>query len=58
MIKSALDEIPGIGTAKKAMLLKKFGSVEKISEASIEELTSVKGINEDLAKKILEELSK
>ena len=40
------------------MLLKKFGSVEKISEASIEELTSVKGINEDLAKKILEELSK
>ena len=37
---------------------KKFGSVEKISEASIEELTSVKGINEDLAKKILEELSK
>ena len=58
MIKSALDEIPGIGTAKKAMLLKKFGSVEKISEASIEELTSVIGINEDLAKKILEELSK
>ena len=58
MIKSAVDGIPGIGTAKKAMLLKKFGSVEKISEASIEELTSVKGINEDLAKKILEELSK
>lgn len=58
MIKSALDEIPGIGTAKKAMLLKKFGSVEKISEASIEELTSVKGINEDLAKKILEKISK
>jgi len=49
---SELDEIEGIGPAKKKLLLKTFGSVEKIKNASIEELTKVKGINEELAKKI------
>lgn len=58
MSKSKLDEIPGIGTAKKVALLKTFGSVQKIKEASIDELTQVKGINEELAIKINEELNK
>ena len=57
MTKSRLDEIPGVGTAKKALLLKKFGTVEKISNASIEKLTEVKGINESLAKRILQSLN-
>ena len=52
MVKSELDEIKGIGKVKKQALLKKFGSVEKIKKASIEELCKVKGINEDLAKKL------
>lgn len=52
--KSALDEIEGIGPAKKKALLMKFGSVEKISKASIKELMEVKGINEEIAKKILQ----
>lgn len=52
--KSALDEIEGIGPAKKKALLMKFGSVEKMSKASIEELMEVKGINEEIAKKILQ----
>ena len=56
MTKSSLDQISGIGTAKKAALLKHFGSVKKIGEASVEELMQVKGINENLAKKIKEEL--
>lgn len=56
--KSALDEILGIGQVKKQELLKKFGSVEKIKEASIDELTKIKGINENLAKIIKEELKK
>lgn len=51
--KSALDEIEGIGPAKKKALLMKFGSVEKMSKASIEELMEVKGVNEEIAKKIL-----
>ena len=52
MTKSELDDIEGIGEVKKKALLKRFGSIKKIKEASIEELTSVKGINENLAKKI------
>lgn len=55
--KSALDEISGIGEVKKKALLKKFGSIKKIANAEIEELTKIKGINENLAKKIKEELS-
>lgn len=56
--KSKLDEINGIGKVKKLALLKQFGSVEKISEASIEELTKISGITEKLAQHILESLSK
>ena len=51
--KSELDNIQGIGKVKKQALLKKFGSVEKIRQASIEELMEVKGITKNLAKKIL-----
>ena len=54
--KSALDEISGIGEVKKKALLKKFGSTKKIKEADIEEIIKIKGINEELAKKIKEEL--
>ena len=51
--KSELDEIKGIVEVKKKALLKHFGSVEKIKQASIEELMQVKGITEELAKTIL-----
>ncbi len=57
MSKSALDDIKGVGTTKKALLLKKFGSVQKIKEADIGEIAKVKGINEELAQKIKDELS-
>ena len=56
--KSDLDEIEGIGEVKKKALLKHFGSVEKIKESNLEDLAKVKGINESLAQKILEELNK
>ena len=49
---SELDEIDGIGEAKKKELLKVFGSVEKIRNAKIEELSEVKGISRELAEKI------
>ena len=54
--KSALDNISGIGPKKKIELLKKFGSVNKIKEATIDEITSIKGINKELAEKIKKEL--
>ncbi len=50
--KSELDDINGIGKVKKRELLKKFGSVEIIRQASIEELMEVKGITKDIAKNI------
>ena len=54
--KSELDDVKGIGKVKKQELLKKFKSVEKIKQASIEELMQVKGISEDLAKSIKEQM--
>ena len=56
MTKSELDDVKGIGKVKKQELLKKFKSVEKIKQASIEELMQVKGISEDLAKSIKEQM--
>lgn len=44
--KSTLDELPGIGPKKKAALLKVFGSVEHIRQATIEELKAVKILSE------------
>ena len=54
--KSELDDIPGIGEAKKKELLKTFGSVGKIKEASKQELMNVKGINEKIADEIIKSL--
>lgn len=54
--KSRLDEIKGIGEKKKQDLLKKFGSVESIKKADILEISKVKGITEELARKIKKEL--
>ena len=56
--KSDLDSIEGIGEVKKLTLLKHFGSVEKIKSSNLDELTKIKGINESLAQKILDELNK
>ena len=47
--KSVLDDIKGVGTMKKALLLKKFGSVENIGKADVSEIAKVRGINEELA---------
>ena len=55
--KSELDDIKGIGEAKKKALLKYFGSIEKIRNSSIEEIVKVNGINEELAKNILQQLN-
>lgn len=56
MSESQLDKIDGIGEKKKQELLKKFKTIKNIKEASIESLCEVKGINEELAMKIKQEL--
>ena len=50
--KSELDNVKGIGKARKQKLLKKFGSVDKIKNASVEELMKVPGITEELANEL------
>ena len=55
-IASALDSIPGIGPKRKKALLKKFGSVQSIKEASMEGLALVEGMTNKLAEKVKEYL--
>ncbi len=50
--KSALDEIKGIGEKRKLNLLKHFKTIDKIKEASVEELLEVEGINLSIAETI------
>lgn len=56
--KSLLDNIDGIGEIRKTELLKRFGSVEKILNASDDEISQINGINKKMAQKIKEELGK
>jgi excinuclease ABC subunit C len=44
-----LDSIPGIGPARRKALLNRFGSIENIQEASLDDLTSLPGITEQVA---------
>ncbi len=46
---SVLDDVPGLGPARRKALLKQFGSVRKLSSASIEEIAAVPGIGPRLA---------
>ena len=58
MIKSALDEVKGIGKTKKRLLFEKFDSIDNIKVASVKELMLVKGITEREAMDILKVLNK
>jgi excinuclease ABC subunit C len=55
-VTSALDNISGIGPGRKKALLKRFGSIEAIKQAPLEELSRTKGITPALAKKVKEYL--
>ena len=50
--KSLLDQITGIGKQRKRALLNHFGSARSVESASFEELKSVEGIEDNVAKKI------
>ena len=49
-LSSLLESVPGIGEVRKKELLKKFGSLKRMREASIEELSTIVG--EEVAKKL------
>ena len=50
--KSLLDQINGIGSVRKRALLNHFGSARAVESASLEEIKSVEGVEEKVAKKI------
>jgi excinuclease ABC subunit C len=55
-IASPLNTIPGIGPKRKRALLRRFGSLQGIKEASVDELATVKSVTTKLAHKIKEHL--
>jgi len=50
--KSELEEISGLGTKRRQLLLKQFGGIQEIKRAGVEDLCSVKGISKPLAQKV------
>jgi excinuclease ABC subunit C len=52
-VKSALDDIPGIGPSKKRNLIKHFGDVKAIRNSTVDEIAKVKGISQKDAENIL-----
>jgi excinuclease ABC subunit C len=55
---SILDELPGVGPARKRTLLRHFGSPERFLGASREELEAVPGLPGKVARQIHEQLNK
>ncbi len=55
-IRSALDEVPGLGPARRRLLLDQFGSVPAIAQATMAELCALPGIGPKLAEKLLAQL--
>jgi excinuclease ABC subunit C len=57
MLESLLDEIPGLGSSRRAALLDRFGSVTAIRKAAISDLAATPGIGEKLAETISQALT-
>jgi excinuclease ABC subunit C len=52
MTRSVLDGVPGLGPVRRKKLLRVFGSVKRMREASVEELASVPGVPEAVAEEV------
>ena len=57
MRRSALDDIPGLGPARRSELVKHFGSIKKLKAASVDEIAEVKGVGPKLAEKVHDSLA-
>jgi excinuclease ABC subunit C len=49
MMTSALDEVPGLGQARRSALLKHFGSLKKLSSATVDQISEVPGVGKHTA---------
>ncbi|MBB5959073.1 excinuclease ABC subunit C [Saccharothrix tamanrassetensis] len=57
MTTSALDDVPGLGQTRKAALLRHFGSLKRLREASVEEISGVPGVGRHTAQAVHATLS-
>jgi excinuclease ABC subunit C len=57
-LRSELDDVPGIGSGRKKALLKRFGSVRRIREASIDEVAETPGISRGIAERVKSHLAR
>ncbi len=55
---SELDDVAGIGPGRKKALLKRFGSVRRIREASVDEVAATPGISRELAERLKSHLAR
>jgi excinuclease ABC subunit C len=55
-LRSRLDEVPGIGAKRKQALLKRFGSLQAIRDAPVEDLAAVPGMSRAAAEQVTERL--
>ncbi|MDP2950247.1 MAG: excinuclease ABC subunit UvrC [Chloroflexota bacterium] len=55
-VQSALDAIPGIGPKRKRALLRKFGSVQRLREATLDDIAATPGFTRALAERVREGL--
>ena len=53
MTASVLDDVPGLGPARRKMLLTHFGSVKRLKAASVEEIASVRGMGDKTAEAVV-----
>lgn len=56
-VSSALDDVPGIGAKRKKELIKRFGSLSGIRDASVDDIAAVPGLNRRIAEELKEKLS-
>ena len=56
MTVSILDEVPGVGPARRKAIMKRFGSMKRLRAASEEEIASVPGVPSDVAHAVFESL--
>ncbi len=57
MVESILDDVPGLGEARKKAVLRQFGSLKRLRSATVEELSSVPGIGPTVAQAVVDALA-
>lgn len=56
LLRSPLEEIPGIARKRRFALLRHFGSIEGIRKAGLDDIAGIKGFNRKIAEKVVENL--